>query len=239
MRLTRRPISLGVIKNILIIILVVFEIVILTVCNNKSNQLKHTNNQLESTINYQINTIQNLTTQTEALNNRVLQLEKENSALVQENMQLIDEKAKLEEELSSINTVTQENKNDFKSYMNYTAITNRLSKQWELQKQATTNENGLRCINGVPLVAVGTGWGLDVGDYAVVYCDNGNNFDVVIGDIKADIHTMSDNKTTSANNCKCEFIVDINQLNQSVKKRGDVSVLQEYSGYVVDIKGIK
>ena len=120
--------------------------------------------------------------------------------------------------------------------MSYKAITNQLSKQWALQQQATTNENGFRCIDGKPLVAVGTGWGLSVGDSAIVYCDNGNSFEVVIGDIKADIHTLLDNKTTASNNCRCEFIVDMSSLNSTVKRRGNVSVLQEYSGYVIDIK---
>lgn len=129
------------------------------------------------------------------------------------------------------------NNYDFKSYMPYTAITSRVSKQWELQQNAYTDENGFRCINGLPLVAVGTGWGLSVGDSATVTCDNGNSFKVVIGDIKADIHTLTDNKTTASNNCRCEFIVDMNVLNTTVKRLGNVSVLEQYSGYVIDIKG--
>lgn len=134
-----------------------------------------------------------------------------------------------------LNAETGMNRKDFKSYMSYTAITNKTSAQWQLQQRAHTNRDGIRCIDGVPLVAVGTGWGLSVGDSAIVTCDNGNSFRVVIGDIKADIHTMSDNKTTAANNCRCEFIVDVNALNKTVKKLGNISALEKYSGYVISI----
>ena len=228
------------VKNILIIILAVLEIVILVVFNDKCNQLTNTNVELESTIHNQTNIIKDLNTQNNDLNNRVLQLEEKNNQLTEDKNKLLDDKANLEWELSSLKTepqiIPQTNYKDFKSYMSYTAITNRSSKQYALQQQATTNENGFRCIDGSPLVAVGTGWGLSVGDRAIVYCDGGNSFEVVIGDIKADIHTLSDNKTTASNNCRCEFIVDMSSLNSTVKRRGNVSVLTEYSGYVVDIK---
>jgi hypothetical protein len=240
MHLTRRCLNRGIIKNILIIILVVFEVTILVVFNNKCDKLKNTNIELESMIQNQSNTIEDLNTQDNDLNNRVLQLEENNSQLTEEKTKLLEDKANLEWEISSLKTepqiMPQINYKDFKSYMSYTAITNRSSRQWALQQQAATNENGFRCIDGRPLVAVGTGWGLSVGDRAVVYCDGGNSFEVIIGDIKADIHTLSDNKTTASNNCRCEFIVDMGGLNKTVKSRGNVSALQEYSGYVVDIK---
>ena len=122
--------------------------------------------------------------------------------------------------------------------MSYTAITDRASKQLQLQQQAHTDDNGLRCINGRPLVAIGTGWGLAVGDIALITCSNGNSFEVVIGDIKADVDTKSDNKTTSHNNCRCEFIVDMSKLNTTVKKSGNVAVLEQYNGYVTNIQKI-
>ncbi len=243
MHLTRRCLNRGVIRNILIVLLVVLGFIIFIVFDNKCNKLKNTNNELELTINNQINIIKDLNTKNNDfdnknndLNNKVLQLEEDNARLKKEKDQLLEEKTKLENEISSLKNHPQTSRRDFKSYMSYTAITNRSSKQWMLQQQATTDENGLRCIDGLPLVAIGTGWGLSVGDRAVVYCDNGNSFEVVIGDIKADIHTLEDNKTTAANNCRCEFIVDMNSLNKTVKSRGSVSVLQEYSGYVVNIK---
>lgn len=236
MRFTLRCPNKGIIKNTLIIILIAFEVAIFVVFSNKCDQLKNTNTELKSTIQNQINTIKDLNIQNNDLNNRVLQLEEESGMLTEEKNKLLKDKENLESEISSLKIKPQTNYKDFKSYMSYTAITNQSSKQWALQQQAITNDNGFRCIDGKPLVAVGTGWGLSVGDHAVVYCDGGNNFEVIIGDIKADIHTLSDNKTTASNNCRCEFIVDMSSLNPTVKSRGSVSVLQKYSGYVVDIK---
>ena len=240
MHFARRFINKNFIKNILIIILVIFEITIATSFHHKCNKLQNANSELKSTVNNQINIIKDLNAQNDDLNNRVLQLEEANNLLTEEKNKLLDDKANLEWELSSLKaeqqTMPQTNYKDFKSYMSYKAITNRSSKQYALQQQAATNENGFRCIDGRPLVAIGTGWGLSVGDRAVVYCDGGNSFEVVVGDIKADKHTLDDNKTTASNNCRCEFIVDMGSLNSTVKRRGNVSVLTEYSGYVVDIK---
>ena len=120
--------------------------------------------------------------------------------------------------------------------MSYTAITNKSSSQWKLQQRAYTDENGFRCIDGYPLVAIGTGWGCWVGDTILITCENGNSFKAIVGDIKADRHTTEDNKTTLSNNCRCEFIIDSSALHPSVKSAGNVAVLQQYSGYVVNIQ---
>lgn len=246
MRSTRRRPSSGVIKNTLIILLVVIELSMLFVFNNKCIKYKDINTTLKRNVNYHTNTINNLRETIDGLNNKILYLEEEKNSLLKERDQLknneinlnedIDNLNKEIERLSSILSEAQTNHKDFKSYMDYTAITDRTSRQWNLQQKASTNENGFRCIDGRPLVAVGTGWGLTVGDYATVYCANGNSFEVVVGDIKSNAHTLSDNKTTASNNCRCEFIVDMKNLNPTVKNRGSVSILQEYSGYVIDIK---
>lgn len=183
--------------------------------------------QLSVAVNEQIIVIEKLEAQ--ILESQVSELEEKNQP-VKENSQPIE---------APTSKVVTANSNDFKSYMSYKAIKTQSSKQWQLQQVASTDENGFRCINGTPLVAVGTGWGLSVGDYAVVSCDNGNKFTVVIGDIKSDRHTSEDNKTTSSNNCRCEFIVDVDNLHSTVKRLGNAAVLQEYSGYVINIEGIK
>lgn len=162
-------------------------------------------------------------------------IEKQLSSI--EDMKLeIEEKNKTIEDMLKKTSITQPSKQDFKSYMSYTAITNTSSAQYKLQQQATTDENGIRCINSKPMVAVGTGWGVSVGDIVLMVCDNGNSFEAVIGDIKANAHTNADNKTTSSNGCRCEFIVDVGQLNKDVKLMGNVSVLEKYTGYVISIE---
>ena len=88
------------------------------------------------------------------------------------------------------------------------------------------------------MVAVGTGWGVNVGDVVLITCENGNSFEAVIGDIKDNADTMSDNKTTASNNCRCEFIVDMNNLNSTIRLSGNVAALEQYNGYVVNVQKI-
>jgi hypothetical protein len=189
-------------------------------------ELKNYNKVLCATINKQTVLINDLKDENSNLNVRVSQLEKENLQPQQEEPQTQPQET------------TSTNHSDFKSYMPYTTITNRASKQLELQQQAYTDSNGLRCIDGRPMIAVGTGWGVSVGDVVLVTCENNNSFEAIIGDIKDNIDTNADNKTTSANNCRCEFIVDMNELNSHIKISGNVAVLEQYSGYVVNVQKI-
>ena len=242
----------GIIETILILILII-TIVCGSIYNkNKYTELEKINNSLSTTIDEQDSTIKKLKKENTGLKANMSQLKKEKKQLKKEkeklrgkNIKLRAENTKLKEEniktqtrTYNTKTTTKTSSKDFKSYMPYTAITNKASKQWKLQQLAYTDANGLRCINGRPMVAVGTGWGLSVGNIALITCDNGNKFEVVIGDIKANIHTLADNKTTLSNNCRCEFIVDSKKLNSKVRSSGNVAVLQQYSGYVVNVQKI-
>lgn len=228
MHSTHRSPLWGTIGTILIIILILITMIVSIHARDEYAELKEISDALSITVNKQTSTIKRLEEENTSLNTIVSQLEEENKKLKEQN-------AKLQ---ANRQTIMQVNKKDFKSYMPYTAITNKSSKQWQLQQSAITDKNGIRCIDGKPMVAVGTGWGLSVGDVAVITCDNGNSFEVVIGDIKADQHTNTENKTTSANNCRCEFIVDARRLNPSVKTMGNVAVLKQYNGYVVNVQKI-
>jgi cell division protein FtsB len=217
-----RFIKYDYIKHILIILIALLLVCSVIISNNKYNELKESNNVLEVTVNNQTATIDKLTEENNNLKEYISQLEEKIAEQEQKN------------NVYSTKTVTVSNR-DFKSYMSYKAITDRSSMQWQLQQQAYTDGNGIRCIDGRPMVAVGTGWGLVVGDVALVTCDNGNSFEVIVGDIKADAHTFSDNKTGAANGCRCEFIVDSSVLNNTVKAMGNVAVLEAYNGYVTNI----
>ena len=224
MSLIRRSSLWGAIGIILIMILISTNVYTHFYFKNKCGQLEELNKVLSLTINEQTITIQKIQSENADLNIYISELEKKNKDLEQED--------------NAPTKATEANHNDFKSYMPYTTITSKASMQLKLQQQAYTDDNGLRCIDGRPLVAVGTGWNLSVGDIALITCDNGNSFEVVIGDIKADVDTKSDNKTTSHNNCRCEFIVDMNKLNSTVKISGNVAVLERYNGYVTNIQKI-
>lgn len=224
MHSTHRSPLWGAIGTILIIILILITIIVSIHARDEYAELKEFSDALSVTVSEQTSTIKRLEEENTSLNITVSELEEENK--------------RLEEENTKLQAKTQVSWKDFKSYMPYTAITDQTSGQWQLQQLATTDENGLRCIDDKPMVAVGTGWGVSVGDNAVITCDNGNSFEVIIGDIKDNKHTNAENKTTSANHCRCEFIVDSSQLNPTVKTTGNVAVLKQYNGYVVNVQKI-
>ena len=224
----RSPLWGAIIKHRLTITLFVIIMVLSVWTHETLKEYEENNQALGLTVNEQTNIIQ--------------EIESENSELQTYISKLEEEKIKLENEIEDIlkeqkkeTIVIQATKRDFKSYMSYRAITNKSSIQYQLQQQATTDADGIRCINSKPMVAVGTGWGVNVGDTVLIKCENGNSFEAVIGDIKANAHTGSDNKTTLSNGCRCEFIVDMSALNTTVKSRGNVAVLAKYNGYITEV----
>lgn len=253
--------------TIIPIILIAMFLVISNL-DRQNKELEKMNQELNISIDEQKNSINELSKNNEELNAKNLQLigsnnklQDDNKTIQEYNQKILNQIKELESQLtkkeSQIETlkeyiveledkliergeiiVTPVEIKDFKSYLPYDAITNQWSQQWKLQQQAYTNEDGIRCIDGIPMVAVGTGWGLSVGDIALVTCSNNNSFKVMIGDIKADIHTDAENKTTIASGCRCEFIVELNKLDPYVKSMGSLAVLDKYSGYVVNIEKI-
>ena len=115
------------------------------------------------------------------------------------------------------------NTSGFKSYMDYRAITCTGSEQYALQQIATTNEYGIRTVDGRYCVAVGSHYTSEIGQYFDLVLANGTVIECVLGDQKANIHTDSDNIVTAHNGCMSEFVVDSNALSSEVKSRGNVS----------------
>lgn len=234
------------IKIAINIIAAILLITIIIVGSIKNTELNGINNELRANIEAKKNTINNLTHENEnlssnvtRLNNSIAQLEESNSKL-QEDNGVLD--SKVQELLSVIENLKDNiaqmsaSKKDFKSYMPYQIITNRSSKQWELQQVAYTNEDGIRCVDGLPMIAIGTGWGLWVGDKVLVTCANGNSFKAIVGDIKSDAHTDEERKTTADNGCRCEFLVDVSKIDPTAKIMGSMAILDKYKGYVVNIE---
>lgn len=89
-------------------------------------------------------------------------------------------------ELPEINT-------SFKAYMDYRTITDEKSLQWEMQQKAYTDEFGLRKIGERYCVAVGTYYAEQCGKVLLITLDDGTQFEVIVSDIKNNIHT--DKKT--------------------------------------------
>ncbi len=144
-----------------------------------------------------------------------------------------------DKELYSYNTLElpTEATGEFKTYMDYRKITDKTSKQWNLQQLATTNEKGFRVFNGRYLVAVGTYYANEVGKELKITLDNGFVFYAIVGDIKMDMHTDANNQYIPINGNIVEFIVDTNKLDPITKKLGDVSNLG-FKGKIVRIEEV-
>ena len=115
----------------------------------------------------------------------------------------------------------------FKSYMPYTAITNKKSKQYKLQQIASTGVYGIRVVDSRYLVAIGTAFNAEVGTYIDLILEDGFVIPCIVGDVKSPRHTDSSNMITMHNGCVSEFIIDSKALHKSIKKSGDVSSCNE------------
>lgn len=126
----------------------------------------------------------------------------------------------------------------FKSYERYTSITCTTSPHYRLQHEyAYTNELGFRMVNGRYCVAMGTYFGLSIGQYFTIRLANGTEIPCILGDVKADCHTDSMNIFTVYANCCSEFIIDYDVLPTYVRNvRGDVSyICNEWQSPVVEV----
>ena len=124
-----------------------------------------------------------------------------------------------------------------KTWMPYTAITNRGSKQYKLQRIAYTGDYGIRMVNGRYCVAIGSHFECEIGQYFDLILANGEVIPCIMADQKANKHTDSANIVTISTNCLSEFIVDKNALNRNAKRDGDISsCCPEWKSTVKQIK---
>lgn len=112
--------------------------------------------------------------------------------------------------------------NSFKSYMPYTAITNRASKQYKLQQRAYTGNYGIRMVDGRYCLAVGSYYTTKIGTYIDLVLVNGTIIKCLLADCKANAHTDVTNRQ-NPNGSITEFIVDSKRLSKKVKQMGDIS----------------
>ena len=118
--------------------------------------------------------------------------------------------------------------NGFKSYMGYKAITNKSSKQYLIQNTyAYTGDYGIRQVDGRFCVALGSYFGVNIGQYFDLVLKNGTIIPCIMGDAKANKDTDNNNLFTSANGCCSEFIVDSSALVKAAKNSGNISSVSE------------
>jgi hypothetical protein len=126
----------------------------------------------------------------------------------------------------------------FKSWMPYTAITNRASAQYKQQQYAYTDENGLRKIGDDYCVAMGTYYSSTIGERFKITMSTGAIFTVIISDIKSNRHTDSTHRYTARNSCMMEFLIDSPCLASCVRTSGNVGSLSLFSGQFVKVEKI-
>lgn len=129
----------------------------------------------------------------------------------------------------------------FKSYMDFRTITCTASDQYRMQQEAYTDEYGLRKIGDYYCVALGTYYTPRCGATFHIITDNGNEFDVIVADIKADVHTDSTNRYVPMADGMgniVEFIVDTSELDEYVRLLGSVDGYDHLSGNIVAIQKI-
>ena len=122
-------------------------------------------------------------------------------------------------------------------YMDYRAITNTASKQWELQQIAWTDERGFRRIGDDYCAALGTFYG-QVGDRFRITTDRGNVYSIVMSDAKGWdsngwYHVAGDGRINLI-----ELIVQTECLPSEVTFSGDCGVLEKIGGNVIKIERI-
>lgn len=126
--------------------------------------------------------------------------------------------------------------NDIKTYMPYTSITSKVSKQYKLQTNAYTGEYGIRQVNGRFCIALGSAYTTQIGQHIDLVLKNGEIIKCVLADCKADEHTNSSNTITKHDGSLVEFVVDTRELNKEAKLTGDISnVCENWKSFVESI----
>lgn len=129
--------------------------------------------------------------------------------------------------------------NSFKSYMPYTAITNKSSQQYKLQQIAYTGSYGIRMVNGRYCLAVGSYYTTQIGTYIDLVLANGTIIKCILADCKANAHTDSTHRQ-NPNGSITEFIVDSKKLHKKAKQMGDISYCNEkWHGEIAEIRVYK
>lgn len=102
------------------------------------------------------------------------------------------------------------------TYMSYTSITNKSTKQYVINYEsgAYTDENGCRRItctwdnDDYYLVAIGQGYGFKAGDYIRIFFEDGTSVKAIIGDMKARADTDETNRYQAFDGSVVELIVE-------------------------------
>lgn len=128
--------------------------------------------------------------------------------------------------------------NRCKSWMNYTAITAKSSRQYKLQhKYAYTGTYGIRMVDERYCIAVGSYFTTKIGQYMDIVLANGTVIPCILGDCKANAHTDKLNIAHMSDGSVVEFVVDQSKFIRKPRRSGDASdCCPEWDSPVVQIK---
>lgn len=127
-------------------------------------------------------------------------------------------------------------KNSFKSYMSYKAVSSS-SAQGKLQAKAKTDsKTGIRKVDGRYCVALGSYYCTKIGTKIDLVMENGSIVKCILADQKANRDTDAKNQKTSDGSI-AEFLVDMDELPSKVKIMGNVSyACKELKGNISKVR---
>lgn len=125
---------------------------------------------------------------------------------------------------------------EFKPYMDYRAVTDQSSRQWELIQQADHETDGRLTIDGYALAALGKAFG-PVGTRYVFTID-GKEVLIMKADEKQTAHTKDQNDYCGENGHILEMIIDTDLVSSEVTYHGDCSKIPELAGKIEKIEVI-
>jgi len=130
----------------------------------------------------------------------------------------------------------------FHMFMDFRALTNTASKQWELQQNAWTDSDGFRRIGDDYCVALGTVYG-EIGDRFIIITDEENTYTAIMSDVKGTDAVFYDGVHSwyhyAGNGCNVvEFIVQTEYLPSAVTISGSCGAVDYLSGNIVSIERI-
>ena len=109
------------------------------------------------------------------------------------------------------------------------------SDQYKLSQKAYTGKYGIRTVDGRYCVAVGSKFGERVGTKLDVVFESGIRIKCIMGDQKSDNDTDDTHSYHLSDGSYLEFIVDRNAISQKVKLSGNLGIIDEFSGKIIQI----
>ena len=149
-------------------------------------------------------------------------LEKEQARIAYEEEQL-----RLAIEASGTEMEPHPNQSTFKSYMDYSTVTDRSSAQYAFLQNTYVGDYGIMMYNGCYVGALGTGYASSIGDKFTLGFEDGQEICLYVGDFKANAHTDSSGRIAVQKNDLLEFIVDTDYMSRDAMSAGSFNVIFE------------